>query len=82
MGITGNGSYGNLMIWTQDLSDGSLPRPWVAVYSAHTYHLIMLLWSLWLALRILPWSRLAVAALSSDGWFRPFFLGGSRRKVR
>ncbi|MBU1168591.1 MAG: hypothetical protein KKD44_03410, partial [Proteobacteria bacterium] len=82
MTVTGNHSTQDLLIWTQDRSPGILPSPWVAIYSAHTYHLLMLFWSLWLSVQLLPWSRFAVAALKSDTWFRPFLFAHGRRKIK
>lgn len=82
MQVSGNGSTEDLLIWSLDRTPGLLPSPWIAVYSTYTYHLLMLFWSLWLAIHLLPWSRFAVAALKSDAWYRPLLFVRGKRKLK
>lgn len=82
MHITGNGSNADLLVWTQDRVSGVLPKPFIAAYSAQTYHFLMLLWALWLATHLIPWSRMALSALRTDGLFRPFRFGAGKRRIK
>jgi hypothetical protein len=80
--ITGNGSEGGLLVWTQDRATGALPSPWVAVYAIQTFQGLMLVWALWLAVHLPGWSRFAIGALKSDGWFRPLIFSRAGRKLK
>lgn len=70
MFITGNGSFGNRLVWFTPQGPGDLDRPWVVTVSIWWYRLLMLLWGLWLANAVTRW--LVV------GW-RQFTAGGAWR---
>jgi len=72
MQVAGNASLADKLHWTLDQSSGLLPQPRVFVYSIYIYQLIMLLWALWLSLNIISWSKLCIAAMKTDGTWRPF----------
>ncbi|MEE4357438.1 MAG: hypothetical protein V2I97_13325 [Desulfococcaceae bacterium] len=57
MQISGNGSNNTYLYWTQDRIEGSMPQPWVISLPRFTYHLFMLIWSLWLATAMIRWLR-------------------------
>lgn len=62
MSIVGNGSQGGrdtVLRFFADRADGTLPRAWVLSLPLFAYRLLMLLWSLGLAMmlvRVLPWA--------------------------
>ena len=57
MQVAGNGSYGNELIWTQDRIQGLMPTPSVHTVPLWVYRVVMLTWSLWLAISLLKWLR-------------------------
>jgi len=57
MQIAGNGSSAFHLHWTQDRIGEFLPRPSVIALPQWIYHLLMLFWSLWLALYLLKWLK-------------------------
>ncbi len=57
MQIAGNHSTRLQLNWTQDRIDGTMPMPWVLSLPQWIYHLLMLLWSLWLAFSLVAWLR-------------------------
>ncbi|MFT4924279.1 MAG: hypothetical protein ACI8WB_000357 [Phenylobacterium sp.] len=69
MGIVGNHSYGNHLVWFADQSAGQLPA--IDVFSIPTlvYKGIMLLWVLWLSFSLLGWIRWAWKTLGSHGYY-------------
>ncbi|UJR84865.1 hypothetical protein [Sandaracinus amylolyticus] len=59
--------------WYVDRVDGpeaSLPIATMISVPTWTYHVVMLLWSLWLAARLIAWSRWAFAAFVAGGMWR------------
>lgn len=70
MQVTGNGSYGNVLVWTQDRTAGAMPLP--VVYSAPLwlFRVVMLGWSLWLAVSLLSWLRWGWESFSQGGLLR------------
>jgi hypothetical protein len=75
MNIAGNGSSssaaGTSLIWFADRVSGPLPRPWVVSVPLLAYRLVMLAWSLWLALAVIRWVRWVWACFSERGLWRP-----------
>jgi hypothetical protein len=70
MFISGNGSYGNRLVWFSPAEGVSLGQPWAFSVSIWYYRLLMLLWGLWLANAVIRW---LIA-----GW-RQFTEGGAWR---
>lgn len=70
MGIVGNHSYDQHLVWFSDKSTGLLPP--ISVFSVPTlvYKGIMLLWVLWLSFSLLGWTRWAWQALGEQGYWR------------
>jgi hypothetical protein len=59
MQVEGGGSYGSQLRWFQDLSGSTLPDVTVLSLPIWAWRVTMLLWALWLALRLLrllPWA--------------------------
>lgn len=67
MQIVGNGSTAKNLNWLQDRIDGLMPRPWVVSVPLLAYRVIMLMWSLWLALSLLKWLRRGWVCFSTGG---------------
>jgi hypothetical protein len=58
MKVVGNGSHAHLYNFYQDrIGAGSFPSAHVFSVSMFTYRIIMLLWSLWLATRLIQWAQ-------------------------
>ncbi len=55
MQVLGPGSYGSTLYWYVERAQGALPRPWLLWLPLWVWRLLMLLWSLWLASRLLRW---------------------------
>lgn len=70
MQIVGNGSSATALHWTRDHIDGPLPRPWVVSLPVWAYRLLMLAWSLWLALALLRWLKWGWQCINQDGLWR------------
>jgi len=67
MQIAGNGSSATELNWLQDRIDGGMPRPWVLSLPLLAYRVLMLVWSLWLALSLLKWLRRGWGCFSTGG---------------
>ena len=70
MFIAGNGSYGSSLKWFQPSVESALPQPSVVSVSVWYFRLLMLLWSLWLALALLGWLSKGWSAFVSGGVWR------------
>ena len=76
LGVRGAGSYGQSLHWFADTSEADLPTPGMLWLPIWTWRLAMLLWSLWLASRLLKWLRWGWEQFSEGGlwtvppWFR------------
>ena len=72
MQVVGNGSYGHYLRFFQDkISDQQLPM--VTVYSLPiwSYRIVMLAWSLWIATKLITWSKWWFASYSMNGlWIK------------
>ena len=55
MFITGNGSFGNRLIWFAPQEGSELGQARVFSVSIWYYRLLMLLWGLWLANAVIRW---------------------------
>jgi hypothetical protein len=57
---------------TQDRIDAMLPQSWALVLPMWSYRVLMLFWSLWLALALLKWLRWGWSCYSRNGiWKKP-----------
>ncbi len=72
MQIAGNNSTPRVLNWTQDRIAGFMPDPRVISLPEWVFHVLMLLWSLWLAFALLTWLKW--------GW-QCFSRGGAWKKV-
>lgn len=70
MQIAGNGSSAYILNWYQDHADAMLPSVRVASIPLWIYHVLMLLWALWLALSLLRWLPWAWECFSHTGIWR------------
>ena len=71
MQIAGNGSSAYQLIWYQDRSPETLPRPWVVSVPLWVYRALMLAWALWLANTVLNWLKWGWGCFASGGiWNR------------
>ncbi|MTW20626.1 hypothetical protein [Allochromatium palmeri] len=57
MWIRGHGSSATLLNWYQDRGGPRLPEVWVVSVPLWIYRALMLVWALWLAVRLLDWLR-------------------------
>lgn len=70
MQITGNQSSAFDLKWYQDHSDPELPTATIISVSLLWYRILMLLWSLWMALSLLNWLRWGWECFSTGGLWR------------
>lgn len=70
MQVAGNGSYGSTLIWTQDRIAGLMPQPDVSTAPLWLFRVVMLAWSLWLAVSLLSWLRWGWDSFSQGGILR------------
>jgi hypothetical protein len=71
MQIAGNGSSAYQLIWYQDRSPETLPRPWVVSVPLWLYRALMLAWALWLANTVLNWLKWGWNCFTTGGlWNR------------
>lgn len=70
MQVQGNGSTDSMLIWYVDRVAQTLPRPAILSLPLWTWRVLMLLWSLWLAVSLLGWLRGGIRALGQGGWVR------------
>jgi len=71
MQIAGNQSTRFQLNWTQDRIEGIMPTPWVISLPQWIYHLLMLVWSLWLAFSLVAWLRWAWGCFSTEHLWKP-----------
>ena len=71
MQIAGNHSTRFQLHWIQDRIDGTLPTPWVVSLPLWIYRLLMLAWSLWLALSLVSWLRWGWGCFSKMRLWKP-----------
>lgn len=70
MQVSGPGSDAGQLVWYVDRSSGELPTPTVITAPLWVYRALMLLWSLWLASRLLRWLPWAFRAFVAGGGWR------------
>jgi hypothetical protein len=70
MQVTGAGSQGNTLRWYVDDSGPELPRPVLISVPIWVYRVLMLVWSLWLARKLLIWAPWAFRAFSAGGLWK------------
>lgn len=71
MQITGNQSTAQNLNWYQDKSDAVLPSATVVSIPMMSYRILMLGWSLWMALALLNWLRWGWGCFVSGGIWKP-----------
>ena len=74
MQIAGNHSTQAQLNWYQDRIEGNLPTPWVLSLPQWTYHLLMLVWSLWLAFSLVAWLRWGWECFTRQQLWKPMRL--------
>ncbi len=67
MQISGNGSSEAILKWTMDRSGEILPRPFAVTVSIYVFRLLMFAWAVWLAFRVVEWSKWAYSAFRQNG---------------
>jgi len=72
MRIEGNGSSASQLRWFVDRHEGVLPTPTALSLPILVYRGLMLAWALWLAASVIGWLRVALAAWTSGGYWRPW----------
>ena len=70
MQIVGNQSSAFNLNWYQDRSDELLPTATVISVPLMTYRILMLLWSLWLAVSLLNWLKWGWSCFAMDGLWK------------
>jgi hypothetical protein len=70
MHVTGNGSDTQTLNWFMDRTHGMLPTGWMISLPVWVYRVAMLVWSLWLAKRMLQWLRWSWEKFSQGGIWR------------
>jgi len=70
MQVAGAGSSGNTLHWYVDRIAGALPAPSIVSAPMWLFRLLMLLWSLWLAARLMRWLPWAFACYRQGGLWR------------
>jgi hypothetical protein len=71
MQVAGNGSSDTILKWYVDRFDGALPGAWVVSLPLWTWRVVMLLWSLWLATRLIAWLKWGWSAYVAGGGWKP-----------
>ena len=70
MQVVGNQSSAFNLNWYQDRSEGLLPTATVISVPLISYRILMLLWSLWLAVSLLNWLKWAWTCFSTEGLWK------------
>jgi hypothetical protein len=70
MQVAGNGSHAQLLQWYQDRGVGELHQATVISAPIWVYRIAMLLWSLWLAWKLIDWLRWGWGCFSRNGLWR------------
>jgi len=69
--VSMDGSASHLT-WYTDRIDGTLPRPWAVSLPMWTWRVLMLLWAMWLAFRLIRWAKWGWGCFSEGGlWKNP-----------
>ena len=59
-----------LLTWYLDRIDGTLPQPYVISLPLWVWRVMMLLWALWLAWRVIHWARWSWRCFGEGGFFK------------
>lgn len=70
MQVAGAGSSETLLRWYVDRAEGGTPSAWVLSLPLWVYRVVMLLWSLWLATRLVRWATWAWETLTAGGGWK------------
>ncbi len=70
MGVVGNGSSQYRLNWFVDRGVNELSQAWFISIPLWVYRGLMLLWSLWLALKLLGWLQWGWQAFTHEGYWR------------
>jgi len=70
MHVTGNGSYGNALIWLADRSDSVLPVATAWSAPIWIYKVFILAWALWLSFALLRWLPWVWQCFAKEGFWR------------
>jgi hypothetical protein len=70
MQVAGAGSYGSLLHWYIDQTDGALPSVTVVSVPLWVWRLLMLLWSLWLARSLVEWLPWSFRCFKTNGLWK------------
>jgi hypothetical protein len=70
MQVQGGGSHAALLHWYTDRVSGALPTPSAVSVPLWVFRVLMLAWSLWLAVRLLRWLRWAFGCMKHGGLWR------------
>jgi len=70
MSVTGNGSWGNHLVWFADRADGVPPAAVAWSVSLWVYKVLILAWALWLSFALLRWLPWTWQCFVKDGFFR------------
>ncbi len=72
MQVAGAGSYGETLHWYQPRMDGDLAQPWVLWLPLWVWRVTMLLWALWLSIKVFSWLKWGWQQFSVGGlWKAP-----------
>lgn len=82
MQVAGNGSSDTLLKWYVDRFDGTFPGAWVVSLPLWTYRVVMLLWSLWLASRLIAWLKWGWSAYVAGGGWKPLSRPKAKQDAR
>lgn len=81
MRITGNQSTAFNLNWYQDRSLSTLPVATLVSVPLMVYRLLMLAWSLWLAVALLDWLKWGWSCFASNGLWRKKMLGEKASQI-
>jgi hypothetical protein len=70
MQLNGSPTGATALSWYQDRSPAQLPAAWVLSVPIMLFRVLMLAWSLWLALRLVSWLKWAWEQFTTDGAWR------------
>ncbi len=71
MQVAGNHSTDFLLNWTVDRIQSEMPQPFDVMLPMWAFHVIMLLWSLWLAFALIGWLKWGWQVLNTEGLWKP-----------
>jgi len=82
MQISGNGSTDIMLNWFIDRIDGVMPQPWVLSLPMIVFRILMLLWSLWMAIYLISWLKWGWGCFSEGGLWKKEVKKVKSRKVK